>query len=435
MFLLHDATRRSLCRWGFVAFCLLPTCGVIGWAKWLAGERHLRLHEQMLSDTIGLRVSVAEVTFPRPGVTLYRGLTIRERETGQEVARLRLLEATQCEAVVDLVASQPEVKAEYLNTIWTLVERKLRSPDSQLPTRVRLSAAEITLGLKRGAQTVIDVRGRFENTPGGAEAALTFRLAGTEMPEPIQVRLLRNRQVTPAASGFELHTFTSKLPCWLVASGWPAAEQLGPGGMFRGSIWGAETSSGWEGELAGQLTGIDLDRLVTSQFNHKLSGSAEVIVQRARFRKGRLEEGVARLSAGPGLIGRSLVESAIGNLDCSASQNPEQLPRSIPYEQFCATFTVDSRGLAISGQCAHGGPGAILVDNRGAILKTPTGLPQPVVNLVRTLVPQSAVLVPATRETGFLNNFLPVPRILPPPGAPPTLPQARARLKEAGVME
>ncbi|MEX2114937.1 MAG: hypothetical protein WD845_17220, partial [Pirellulales bacterium] len=51
---------------------------------------------------------------------------------------------------------------------------------------------------------------------------------------------------------------------------------------------------------------------------------------------------------------------------------------------------------------------------------------QPAVNLLRTLVPQSAVHVPATRETNPLAAFLPVPPLVSPAGQEGPLPQARA---------
>ena len=46
------------------------------------------------------------------------------------------------------------------------------------------------------------------------------------------------------------------------------------------------------------------------------------------------------------------------------------------------------------------------------------------VNLVRTLVPQSTVQVPATRETHELAQLLPIPPTMPPPGSEGPLPRA-----------
>ena len=43
--------------------------------------------------------------------------------------------------------------------------------------------------------------------------------------------------------------------------------------------------------------------------------------------------------------------------------------------------------------------------------------------LVQTLVPQSAVQVPASRQTDWLLRHLPVPEVIPPPGAEPFRPK------------
>jgi hypothetical protein len=45
-------------------------------------------------------------------------------------------------------------------------------------------------------------------------------------------------------------------------------------------------------------------------------------------------------------------------------------------------------------------------------------------------VPQSAVQVPASRQTDWLLHHLPVPVVLPPPGAEAVPPIARAHLPD-----
>jgi hypothetical protein len=61
-----------------------------------------------------------------------------------------------------------------------------------------------------------------------------------------------------------------------------------------------------------------------------------------------------------------------------------------------------------------GHAGVVLLGERQAeLLREPTVLVQSAVNLVRALVPQSEVQVPATFETSALVNALPVPSIMP----------------------
>ena len=188
---------------------------------------------------------------------------------------------------------------------------------------------------------------------------------------------------------------------------------LGPHCRFRGALRATETAAGWEGEVAGRLQSVELDDLVSGQFPHRLSGHAELIVERLRFRSGRIDQATGVLSAGPGLAGRSLFKSASDGLGLVPAGEIKTLGQLVPYEQLALAFSFDEHGLAIRGQCGEPAPGGILCDRTGALMLEPERASQPIINLVRTLVPSNDTQVPITRESDTLLRLLPLPEARP----------------------
>jgi len=472
MFRLHDNTRRRICRAVFLLLCVVPTAGVSVWCA----RRHLpgvaAAEAERLERELGLDVSLAGLRYLRPGRVLYEGLELADPETGRPLLRCRALEADwqqstdregRPRASLVLIASQPEIEATAADPqvgarqvgapLGELLDRLLRRPTilRTVPggsqTDVRLAAGQLTLRAAGGSQTLSELQGSIESFAGGTRAEASFRLAGIDTPQPIRIRVVRNRQITPPATGFELDTGGGAVPCGLLAIGLPLLERLGPRSRLRGYIWANQTgdgqrtateawSAGWDGEFAGQLYDVDLDDLVTGHFAHKLSGVAQVTIQSARFRRQRLEEAAGTLVAGPGVISRSLIDAAVEQLGLVRGAESPVPGELVPYEQLAAGFLIDARGLQLQGGCSPSGhrsevlaAGAILVDRQGRLLGEPVVQPQPVVALVRTLVPASQHQVPATRQTDWLIGHLPVPQVVPPADARPVVPQARLRLR------
>jgi len=314
----------------------------------------------------------------------------------------------------------------------------MESSPGQLDADIQLSAAELTLCAAEGSQTLTDVEGLMATLPGGTHAELHFRLVGANTPEPACIRLVRNRHVSPPEGGFELYTGGGELPCNVLAMGLAELKPLGPRCRFRGYIWANETPDGWDGEVTGQLVGLDLGSLITDHFPHRISGIGEATIQRARFSHGRLEEGSGLVAAGPGTIDRPLLAAAVGRLGLVAAS--ELLPSTsgesrhegdrLSYDQLAFSFAIDAQGLRLHGRCTTAEPGTILSDGRGPMLSESPQEPQPVCALVQTLVPQSAVQVPASRQTDWLLRHLPVPEVVPLPGAESMPPTARLRVPD-----
>ena len=134
--------------------------------------------------------------------------------------------------------------------------------------------------------------------------------------------------------------------------------------------------------------------------------------------------------AGPGRIDRSLLAAAVDRLGLTPAAGPLPDGDLVEYQQLAFSATLDAEGLTLHGRCDGAGRGALLSDGRHRLLGESQQQPTPAVALVRTLVPQNAVQVPASRQTDWLLRHLPVPEVMPLPGTEAVAPRAQVRLRE-----
>jgi hypothetical protein len=102
----------------------------------------------------------------------------------------------------------------------------------------------------------------------------------------------------------------------------------------------------------------------------------------------------------------------------------------LPYQQLCFGFDIDQRGLTMQGQCQGSTIGTMLTDHQGATMLTSPLTTVPVVALLRVLVPDSEVQVPATQETRLLLGSLPLPPLVPSPRIGSRPPYSTLRLDD-----
>ena len=91
---MSDKTRRRITLILFAVLCVVPTLVVAAWGVSRHLPWHVRAEAQRLGWQLGMKVSIGAVEHPRPGVVRYEGLVLANPETGKEVARCRVLEAT-----------------------------------------------------------------------------------------------------------------------------------------------------------------------------------------------------------------------------------------------------------------------------------------------------------------------------------------------------
>lgn len=415
---MHDRTRRLLCRLGFLLFCVAPTLGVSAWIGVVRSPAYIAACraecERQLSDALGLAVSVQEMHHLLQGVTLLDRVVLSEPETEAPMARIRHLEFGFQDGRFMVLASQPEIEGRQVWRLWeTLHERLLRARRTAA-VDAQFFAGEITIRQADGpaATTLTDVRGQLTTTDAGPQATLEFREAALQMSEPAQLRITRNRQVSPPATRWALNTRSTALPCSLLADYLPVLQTLGEQAAFRGTIEAMPAAEGWEGEITGRFSDVDLDRVTERlKLRHKLSGAADVVFRRASFRAGRLIDAAGDLTCNGGVVSRSLLYQANQSLGLVADSRllTPQANTLVVFRELKLGFTLDKEGIQIAGQCQSADSGVVMTDEGGPLLTNQSREAVQVTALVRTLAPDSGEHVPANYEAYQLLHVLPIP--------------------------
>lgn len=413
---MHDRTRRLLCRLGFLLFCVAPTLTGGIWISVVRSPAYVAARriacQRRLSDALGLVVSVDAVCESLQGVTRLEHVVLAEPETGAVIGRVRQVEFGRQDGQLVVLASQPEIEGEHIWWLWeTLHDRLLRARLADAPDAL-FYAGEVTIrpGGGQSATTLTDVRSQLQTTEAGPRATLEFRDVAVPMSEPAQLRITRNRLVQPPATRWELNTRSTALPCTLLADYLHVLRSVGDRATFQGTIEAMPAADGWEGEIAGRFADVDLDRL-TERRPHKLSGSAEIVVRRARFRAGRLVDAAGDLTCHGGVVTRSLLYQADKSLGLVADARllTPQANTLVVFRELRLGFTLDQSGIRIAGQCPPHGSGIVMTDDGGPLLSSRTREAVQVTALVRTLAPDSGEQIPANYEAYQLLHVLPIP--------------------------
>ncbi len=270
-----------------------------------------------------------------------------------------------------------------------------------------ISAATVALKYEKQAESLNAVRCELVGGADSTEVLVEFQMAGDAGGEPARLRLSRNRQLEPPSTSWELHTGDAPLPCSLAAPWIASAARLGADCSFKGMIWAESGVRDWNADLSGVFQRVQLEELVTSQFPHKLSGAGEITLTCARIHRGRVVDMAGNLQVLDGVVSRSLLEAARDELSLTLRDPLDDTPL-LRFDRLALGFNLDSKGMTLAGQMQP--ENAVLVDARGPLLRDNGETLLTPVALLRLLVPQHEVQVPATEETASLVRFLPLPK-------------------------
>jgi hypothetical protein len=409
MFQLHDRTRRWITLTAFVVLALLPTVIVLAYGVAWRLPQHAQAEAERLGERIGMKVSLKAIRHLRPGLVRYEGLELFHPETGLPVLRCKTFQAGwdqiadaqgRPQSALVLSAADPEIDMAQVDQLWRLADR-LFLGRADGPLEVRLACGDLQLRLGENRLALGQPELAVTTDSQGTQAELRFRLPGGGSPAPVRIGVARDRRTQPPLTRFDLDTGPSAMPCWLLASGLRSFEGLGADCRYSGALWAALLPTGWEGGLKGRFSRLDLDRLVTDRFPHKLSGLAEITIRQAEFHEGRLTKLDGSINAGPGVVSRSLIDDSAQFLQLVVATDPGMVVPELPYQTLAASFLLDHRGLQLHGLCQPEGSKAILSGPYRCIVGEPEVQPQPLAGLLQTLIPVQHIRVPAAADWLF----------------------------------
>jgi hypothetical protein len=85
----------------------------------------------------------------------------------------------------------------------------------------------------------------------------------------------------------------------------------------------------------------------------------------------------------------------------------------VPYQQISVEFQLDGRSLSLIGRADPTQPSVLIASASGPILTAPPNHSVAAVSLLRALLPDRELQVPAARQTSALIGLLPIPDTAP----------------------
>lgn len=400
-----DSRRRRLCRTLFAALCLAPTTALVGGAVFLRSSAHRQTVQTQLSQALGLAVSIDRVEYPQPGAARATGVALADPETGVTLARCDRLEWRWTHDRWHVSGGAAQFDAARGPLLAETVDRLLRRPVAQLPPRLTVSLARAAWDYGDRQCTLRDVACGFDT---GAKGVLGQVRCSTreDAGEPVQFKLARDRTSQPPVTRWELNCNRSPLPAWLLLAATADPLRLGADAEFAGYAWIGRAAGGWEGQLTGRCTGIDLAAAMRDGAV-ELTGPAELAVQTLKFRAGRAYRLEATLAAGPGSVSAALVESLARELRLQVNRQALREERGpLAYRELVADLSLDGRGLTIRGGCGRADSNVVIASDRGPLLGD-SQQPAPVAALLRGLAPQADAWPPGETVEWLAQHLMP----------------------------
>jgi hypothetical protein len=202
MFLLHERTRKSLCRTGFVLLCVLPTCAVALWAASRAGDGHRTRCEAELGRLLSLKVTLGDVEHPEPGMVRYSDVVLADPDTGDLMVSVASLQVRITDGSVVISAPQATIEPGAAPAVAGLLHAWLRDRTESRIATVRLTVSELRVTTPSGDVPLPEVSARLEPTSEGRGAQFTLHTREmTKDAQPVVLTMVRSRN---GRMGFEL---------------------------------------------------------------------------------------------------------------------------------------------------------------------------------------------------------------------------------------
>ncbi len=300
---LSDDARRRMCRLAFLLVCVVPTTVVL---YHIFHPSTPREWAQQIQSQLGLDVSIERVETPQPSMYLLRGVTVRDSEY-RGMARLNGIR-------IELGSVRRVTIDEPVNlTSAGLCELLRRLPDYLLRPSAdegvwKVEWRQVTIddapdGAVRDHRTLSPVEVQVRRDSQQMVCLLRCRLLGQTSPgEPIEVLASRTRVGESWQESVRLSTGAAALPTWLVADLTEFLPALGDRCHFQGQLVAHRAPRGWNGELIGEFTQIDVDR-VAQRAGLTLGGTGRVAVHRCDFHGDQIVSLQAALENQYGWIG------------------------------------------------------------------------------------------------------------------------------------
>lgn len=244
--MLHETTQRRVCRFAFLAGCIVPTLLVLVFASHVWRPGYAREWEAPLGQILDCNVTIHHVRVPRPGIAEFKRLELLDPETNAVLATLEDVMHEMRHGRDRVSISRATLSCSMGAEIGDQIERLLRNIACG---ETELAIDELALLYGGAAWNLSNVHGQLSANDVGRR----IHLWSGDSERGLRLLIERNRQRDPPATLVRLQTGSESLPC-LVLACWDRFDQLGPQAKFQGRIEVIASRDFTEGALTGRFS-------------------------------------------------------------------------------------------------------------------------------------------------------------------------------------
>lgn len=403
LFVERSRARIRFARRVFLVVGVAPLAGLMAWAMWSHGDARRARLEARVGSALSLPVSIARVRDARPGVMILDDVALGGTTAAPLVrlARVRVEEAgREIRLEIESLECPPAAAA-----LFARITRRWLAGTDEAPHDWIVECARVGWGATAAAPPLDRVRVECV-TASGSRGVWIRAASGAGRDHEIRVR----RHGEDDAPRYECVAFlAAPLPLAVVGAGLGLGIDPRAGGATCAGEWhGVQASDGWTGHGSGSAMGVDL-AVLSAPLPDRLSGIADIVVDRVDLVAGRVREARFQLRATDGTVGSLWMAAAVDWLGCRPlAAWPPQSP--VPFRGMAWSCRLGPLGIELDGM---GDRGSLCADANGPLLAPPPG-PMPVERLAWLGSPPGLPVVPASRWTAWLLPWLPPLDAMPP---------------------
>lgn len=451
--LLHETTRKRICRTTFLVGCVMPTLGILLAIGYYYRPWYKAAEQQVLSGKLHAAVSFDSRCIPLPGVTEYRLLLLRDLLTGVPVLSIDRIRVAQHGNKLVLSADQIEIPASDLSPLVRLAKTHM---GGSVPVPVDLSARQVVLHPQASGEHKPSIEplillklhldgprktlaARMGQTDRPAEKSgpklersdppdlekrigrsgqssdwLGYRIAAnisTDGKSP-SCRLLVERAIEAGQPIIRatLDTQSTSLPGWILQQAIPG-DRIFREGRFAGNMRVESDMVLAGGSLRGRLSQLDLHTILPEGSPHKLAGQATIDLDYLKWQDGRVEGAQGSMQASEGTVSGSLLTGACQLLHCQP-WGEELEKETVPFGRFACRFQLQMAGLTVWGTCPaekNVPVGCLITHQDKGLLLQPKYIELPMAQYVHWIAGSANAWLPATRVAERIARTLPLP--------------------------
>ncbi len=303
-----------------------------------------------LSRSLGMSITVDRVRTPSSSRVELHGVRVQHPESGSDVAKIRVVEATRFGNGWTARLAQPELQGPELGNCYRLIHDWFLCRPKLVENTIHIQMDDLTVHGSAGKGTFVDVHIELGHREDQALASVRCGLADVQLGDAIKVDFARSH--TLKQSQWLFQTSSTSVPVAVMADYLPPLRALGTNASFTGSIWiRHDMANRSEWRLQGRLDQLQLEELSQS-LPFRLSGTAQVHIENAHVSSGRLQYFRGNMvSDHAGRIDPRWIELGSRYLGLTTGWKPsaDTMPRSLEYDSLAADIEISHQGISLRG--------------------------------------------------------------------------------------